>query len=285
MRVAFGNEGAPQVVEAFAQRFGVHVIDGFGATEGGLAVNRDDESPPGAVGRAGPEVKIFGDDDRELPRATFDATGALVDPTACVGEIVNTAGVGVFEGYYNNPEANARATRNGWYWSGDLGYIDEAGFLYFAGRTADWIRVDGENFPAGPIEVIVARHPSVMLCAVYGVPDIEAGDRVMATLVLRDGRDVRSGRVRHAGSTPRPTSARRVVPPTSGSPPRSRRRPPTRCSPAPSPTRSTGPISSTATRCGSDVRGDEHYRPFGAAEADAMRAAMKEAGRERFWDL
>ena len=81
----------------------------------------------------------------------------------------------MFEGYYNNDEANARATRNGWYWSGDLGYLDDEGYLYFAGRNADWIRVDGENFPVGPIETVVARHPDVLACAAYGVPDPEAG--------------------------------------------------------------------------------------------------------------
>jgi fatty-acyl-CoA synthase len=187
LRVAFGNEGAPQVVEAFAQRFGVHVIDAFGATEGGLAINRDDESPPGAVGRAGPEVKIFGDDDRELPRARFDETGALIDPTECVGEIVNTAGVGVFEGYYNNDEANQAKTRDGIYWSGDLGYMDANRLVYFAGRDAEWLRVDGENFAAGPIERLVARFAPVVLAAVYGVPNEIVGDDVMVALQLVDG--------------------------------------------------------------------------------------------------
>ena len=157
LRVAYGNEGAPELVAAFASRFDVDVIDAFGATEGGLAVTRVDDAPPGSMGLAGPELRIVDDDGNELERATFDAAGALVDPMACVGEIVNTSGVGVFEGYYNNDEANARATRNGWYWSGDLGYLDDDGYLYFAGRTADWIRVDGENFPAGPIETIVSR--------------------------------------------------------------------------------------------------------------------------------
>ena len=106
---------------------GVRVIDAFGATEGGLAVTRVDDAPPGSVGKAGPELRIVSEDGEELPRATFDAAGTLVDPVDCVGEIVNTSGIGVFEGYYNNDEANARATRNGWYWSGDLGYLDEAG--------------------------------------------------------------------------------------------------------------------------------------------------------------
>jgi fatty-acyl-CoA synthase len=188
LRVAYGNEGAPRLVERFSTRFGVRVIDAFGATEGGVALSRVDDAPDGSVGLAGPNVKILDSETaEELPRARFDAAGRLANAAECVGEIVNVGGLGPFEGYYNNPEANARTTRNGWYWSGDLGYLDEQGFLFFAGRTADWIRVDGENFPAGPIEVAVARHPDVLACAVYGVPDEQAGDQVMAALVLRDG--------------------------------------------------------------------------------------------------
>ena len=93
---------------------------------------------------------------------------------------------GPFEGYYNNAEATAKTTRFGWYWSGDLGYKDADGYLYFAGRNADWIRVDGENFPAGPIEEALRHAPGVVLAAVYGVPDDQAGDQVMAGLVLAD---------------------------------------------------------------------------------------------------
>ena len=83
MRVAYGNEGAPQVVAAFADRFGVHVIDAFGATEGGLAVTRVDDSPPGSVGLAGPELRIMGDDGQELPAATFDPSGARMSGNTC----------------------------------------------------------------------------------------------------------------------------------------------------------------------------------------------------------
>ncbi len=107
-----------------------------------------------------------------------------MNPEECVGEIVNTEGMGPFEGYYRNDEAMARTTRNGWYWSGDLGYVDADDWVYFAGRTSDWLRVDGENFPATPIEAIVARHPDVMMASVYGVPDVDAGDQVMAAVVL-----------------------------------------------------------------------------------------------------
>ena len=61
------------------------------------------------------------------------------------------------------------------------------GWVYFAGRTSDWLRVDGENFPATPIEAIIARHPDLILASVYGVPEPDSGDQVMCALVLRDG--------------------------------------------------------------------------------------------------
>jgi len=187
LRVAFGNEGSPEVVDAFAQRFGVDVIDAYGATEGGVAVNRDAEERPGALGQVSEDVQVVDEEGREKPRARFDTGGRLLNADECVGEIVNTAGAGPFEGYYNNEAANQRTRRFGWYWTGDLGYLDDDRYLYFAGRNADWIRVDGENFPAQPIESAIARHPDVVLAAVYGVPDDQAGDQVMAGLVLRDG--------------------------------------------------------------------------------------------------
>src|SRR5205823_8180694 len=100
-----------------------------------------------------------------------DDGGRLLNADDAVGEIVNTAGAGPFEGYYDNDDATARTTRNGWYWSGDLAYIAEERYIYFAGRTGDWLRVDGENFPAGPIEAALAAHPDFVAVAVYGVPD------------------------------------------------------------------------------------------------------------------
>ncbi len=140
LRVAFGNEGSPHVVEEFARRFGVEVIDAYGATEGGVAVNRDGEKRPGELGHVGTGVKVVDEEGHEKPVAELDDAGRLTNAADCVGEIVNTAGVGPFEGYYNNPEATERTTRFGWYWSGDLGYVDADGYLYFAGRNADWIR-------------------------------------------------------------------------------------------------------------------------------------------------
>ena len=82
-----------------------------------------------------------------------------------VGEIANLTTASSFEGYWNNPEANEERTHDGIYWSGDLGYRDADGWFYFAGRNYDWLRVDGENFAAGPIETILCRHPQVALVA------------------------------------------------------------------------------------------------------------------------
>jgi fatty-acyl-CoA synthase len=73
------------------------------------------------------------------------------------------------------------------YWTGDLAYKDEEGYLYFAGRDFEWLRVDGENFAAAPVERVLARFPGVVLAAVYAVPDPDVGDRVMAALQLRPG--------------------------------------------------------------------------------------------------
>jgi len=187
LRVAFGNEGSPQVVEAAAARFGVRIIDVFGSTEGAIALDRTGNRPRGSIGRLRQGIMVVDEEGNEAPRAEFDGEGRLVNAARCVGEMVNTLGVGPFEGYYRNEEAMRHTTRQGWYWSGDLGYVDDDGWVYFAGRTSDWLRVDGENFTAAPIEAIVGRHPDVMLVSAYGVPAPDSGDQVMVALVPRDG--------------------------------------------------------------------------------------------------
>ena len=187
LRVAFGNEGSPQVVETAAARFGVRIIDVFGSTEGAIALDRTGNRPRGSIGRLRQGIMVVDEEGHEAPCAEFDGEGRLVNSDRCVGELVNTLGVGPFEGYYRNEEAMHHTTRQGWYWSGDLGYVDEDGWVFFAGRTSDWLRVDGENFTAAPIEAIVGRHPDVMLVSAYGVPAPDSGDQVMVALVLRDG--------------------------------------------------------------------------------------------------
>jgi fatty-acyl-CoA synthase len=187
LRLAYGNEGPRRYLDAFARRFGCRVVDGYGSSEVGVSFQRGDDDPPGSLGRAGDGVEILREDGGECALATFDAHGRLANPDDAIGEIVNVASSGMFEGYWKNDEATASRSRGGRYYTGDLGYRDAAGFVYFAGRDVEWLRVDGENFLARPVEEIVARHPDVFLCAVYGVPDAEAGDRVMAALALREG--------------------------------------------------------------------------------------------------
>ena len=283
LRIAFGNEGSPHIVSSFSRRFGVEVIDSYGATEGGIAVNRDASTPATALGRPAESVKVVADDGTPLAPARFDADGRLINADECVGEIVNTAGVGPFEGYYNNTVATNTTARFGWYWSGDLGYFDAAGFLYFAGRNADWIRVDGENFPAAPIEEALRHAPGVVLAAVYGVPDVTAGDQAMAALVLHD--DAFDGvafakwldAVAVIGPKWRPRYVRVLsVPPTTGTNKIIKR--------------SLQHDKWRSDRCEGDAifvreRGEDHYRRFEAVDEAELFGAFVEQQRERFWDL
>jgi fatty-acyl-CoA synthase len=119
---------------------------------------------------------------RECVRAELDEFGRVRNPDEAIGEMIDKAGALAFEGYYKNDAADAERIRNGWYWTGDLGYIDTDGFLYFAGRKGDWIRVDGENTSALMIEQVLRRHPAVIAAAAFGVPDPRSGDQVMAAV-------------------------------------------------------------------------------------------------------
>lgn len=175
LRLAIGNEASARDIREFARRFGCTVRDSYGSTEGIIVIRRDASMPEGALGSADPSVKVL---DPE--------TGEECPPGA-VGEIVETRPTDGFEGYYRNEEASQARFRDGKYWSGDLAYRDEDGWLYFAGRSNEWLRVDSENFAAAPIEAIIARHPDVRSVAVYAVPDEIVGDRVMAAVELRAG--------------------------------------------------------------------------------------------------
>jgi fatty-acyl-CoA synthase len=284
LRIAFGNEGSPHVVEAAVARFGIKIIDVFGSTEGAIALDRSGGPPRGSVGRLREGIAVVDPEGAEVPRALFDSEGRLVNVEECVGELVNTSGVGPFEGYYQNDEAMRRTTRNGWYWSGDLGYVDEDGWVYFAGRTSDWLRVDGENFPATPIEAIVTRHPDVMMASVYGVPDADSGDQVMVALVLNEGRTF-DGRTfaawldQQSDLSPkwRPLFVRqcKALP----------------CTPTNKVlTRTLVQEKFRSDRVGGDPiyvreREADSYRLFTGEDEDAFRRAFESSGRSRAWDL
>ena len=188
LRIAFGNEAAERDIADFGRRFGCTVWDGFGSTEGAVIITRDGVCPSGSVGRGFPGVAIYDPETvTECPPAVFDEHGALANPDEAIGEIVNAEGAGFFGGYYNDAEATSDRLRHGMYWSGDLAYRDDDGWIYLAGRTGDWLRVDGENLTTAPIERVLLRLPAINRVAVYAVPDQQVGDAVMAAVVLPDG--------------------------------------------------------------------------------------------------
>lgn len=188
LRAAFGNEATDRDIDEFARRFGCRVVDSFGSSEFAVVVMRENGTPPGSIGKGYPGVAVYNPQTiTECAVARFDEHDALANFGEAVGELVNTYGGGGFTGYYNNPSATAERTRHGMYWSGDLAYRDAEGWIYLAGRTTDWMRIDGENLAAAPIERILHRLPQLNQVAVYAVPDEQVGDQVMAALVVTPG--------------------------------------------------------------------------------------------------
>jgi len=167
-----------ELARSFMQRYGCRVREIYGMTEnGGVATaNRlSDRYHPGSAGRPykGVELKIVDDDDREVP------TGER-------GEVV-TRGPTTMKGYHNRPEATAEVMRGGWLHTGDIGYLDEDGFLYLVDRKKDMIIKGGENIYPAELEDVLYRHPKVAEAAVVGVPDPVHGEAVAAVVVARTG--------------------------------------------------------------------------------------------------
>ncbi|HWE66301.1 MAG TPA: AMP-binding protein [Acidimicrobiales bacterium] len=192
LRSAFGTEASVRDRRRFRKRFGCYLMEGYGQSEGGATLNPVPGMPSGSLGKPvdGVDLAVISPDTgQECPPATFDADGRLLNAGAATGEIVNRSGRGKFEGYYKHEQAEQDRLRQGWYWTGDLGYVDADGFFYFAGRSGDWLRVDSENFAAGPVEAVLSRHPDITVAAVYPVPDTGsgAGDQVMVALELAPG--------------------------------------------------------------------------------------------------
>jgi fatty-acyl-CoA synthase len=156
---------------------------GLGEVTGNITVLpaalHDPEDGPGArIGtcgfeRTGMQVQIQGDDGRELKPLE---TGEI-----CV------IGPGVFAGYYDNPEANAKAFRDGWFRTGDLGHMDEEGFVYITGRASDMYISGGSNIYPREVEEKILTHPKIGEVAVLGVPDPVWGEVGVAVCVPREG--------------------------------------------------------------------------------------------------
>jgi fatty-acyl-CoA synthase len=187
LRFCFGTEASPRDRTEFERRFGCPVIENYGSSEGVVSIMRTPDTPPDALGPPPPGADLAIIDPstgRVCPPVRFGAGRRLLNPGEAIGEIVRRDGARLFEGYYRNTEADAQRVRGEAFLTGDLGYRDDAGFIYFAGRSGEWLRVDSENFAAAPVESIIARFPGVSLAAVYPVPDARTGDQVMATMQL-----------------------------------------------------------------------------------------------------
>ncbi|MFL6375256.1 MAG: long-chain-fatty-acid--CoA ligase [Pyrinomonadaceae bacterium] len=173
--------GAPmpvEVMKSFEEKFGVRVFEGYGLTETSpLASFNHFERPakPGTVGQPifGVDIKCFDENDNEVQRGTR-------------GEIV-IRGPNIMKGYYKRPDATAEAFRSGWFHTGDIGIIDEDGYLSIVDRTKDMILRGGYNVYPRELEEVIITHPAVSLCAVIGVPDDRLGEEVKAFVVLKQG--------------------------------------------------------------------------------------------------
>ena len=167
-----------ELADEFEKRTGARVLEGYGLTETSPTVSvmrMEDARRPGSCGKPVPniEVTILDDDDNPLGPGE---TGEV-----CV------KGPNVMLGYYNLPEVTADAMRNGWFHTGDMGHLDEDGYLYITERKKDLIIRGGFNIYPRDVEEVLYGHPSVLECAVVGVPDPTMGEEVRAYVVLRPG--------------------------------------------------------------------------------------------------
>lgn len=161
------------------ETFGVIHMDGYGQTEGcGFTTINPLQGvrKPESVGIpiANIQIKIVDDNDRELAPDE-------------VGEIVEKGDVFSVHGYWRRPEINTEVYRNGWFHSGDLGYLDSDGYLYVVDRKQDLIITGGANIYPVEIEEVLYTHPAVALAAVIGIPDDVKGELAKAFIVLKEG--------------------------------------------------------------------------------------------------
>ena len=174
-----GGSSLPiEVLKNFEERFNVPILEGYGLSETspGITFNHlDRERKPGSVGQPvwGIEIKVVDENDKEVE----------VKDT---GEII-VRGRAVMKGYFNNPEGTKEALRGGWFYTGDIGYYDEDGYLYIVDRVKDMIIRGGYNVYPREIEEVLIQHPAVSLVAVIGIPHDEWGEEIKACIVLKDG--------------------------------------------------------------------------------------------------
>ena len=176
-----GGANLPASVQIELERaLGVPVIQSYGMNETGVIAQAPlppERAPPGSVGRP-----------TNLDIAIVDEDGGPVGADE-LGEII-VRGPEIFDGYENDPAANALAFRDGWFRTGDLGRIDRAGFLFLSGRIKDVINRGGMKVAPAEIEDALALHPEVAQVAAFALPHPTLGEDVAAAVVLRPGATV-----------------------------------------------------------------------------------------------
>ncbi len=188
VRLFYGSPSfPPEFLAEFQERFATDIIVGFGMTEtcyGTIEAIRE-ERRPGSSGRP-----------RQHPDPRFENTVRIADAETgrhvgpnTVGEITirNPA---VMPGYWRNEQQNRETLRDGWLYTGDLGWLDDDGFLYFVDRKKDIIRRRGENISSQEVENVIKAHPNVLDCAVVAVPSELGEDEVKAYVTPRPGATV-----------------------------------------------------------------------------------------------
>jgi fatty-acyl-CoA synthase len=193
-RMAHGNGASAVDREKFVRYLGMeHVYEAYGSTEAPISTVVMPGDPVGSVGRLkSRSVVILNEHDRPCPPGVADDRGRLVNYEEAVGEIAKRIERDniFFDRYVNNPEASEKKFRGGYFRSGDLGHvrvIDGKRYLYFNGRTDDWIRKDGENFSAENVLEYVLKHPDVELAVAYGAPCEVSDEKVMVAVKLKEG--------------------------------------------------------------------------------------------------
>jgi len=185
VRLFYGSPSfPPEFLAAFEERFATDIIVGFGMTETCFGTIEKIGEARRAGSSGGP---------RQHPVKGFENQVRIADPVTGVHVGVDTVGEitihnpAIMPGYWRNDEQNAETLRDGWLYTGDLGWVDSDGFLYFVDRKKDIIRRRGENISSQEVENVVKRHPNVLDCAVLAVPSELGEDEVKAYVTPREG--------------------------------------------------------------------------------------------------
>jgi fatty-acyl-CoA synthase len=192
LRLALGTGASGRDRRRFIDWLGLeHVFEGYGSTEAEIHSWCMPGDPIDSVGQLEDDaVAIIDQRGRECPPLEIDSQDRFVNAQAAVGEIVRRGTGGLFQGYHAMPDASRLKVEDGIYRSGDLGAVRRLGpkrYLYFFGRTDDWIRKDGENFSAQSVVELAEAWAAVDRAAAFGVPHPVSDEWVMVALRMKQG--------------------------------------------------------------------------------------------------